>query len=149
MQRFSGLSDFRFIAFSPLLSFGEHAGLCAALANFTVFPGAFSWHVKGLFIKGYALPSFWLTSVALDFLQLTWLLSSLYMGRLYLGLFLRTLAGGLQTPLFKPQLALSPFSVFPLEVSYLSLSFLVVALFSFVSLVNLEGLGGFPLVDPQ
>lgn len=71
MQRFSGLSDFRFISFSPLLSFGEHAGLCAALANFTVFPGAFSWHVKGLFIKGYALPSFWLTSIALDFLQLT------------------------------------------------------------------------------
>ncbi len=71
MQRFSGLSDLRFISFSPLLSLGEHAGLCAALANFTVFPGAFSWHVKGLFVKGYPLHSFWATSLALDLLQLT------------------------------------------------------------------------------
>jgi NADH:ubiquinone oxidoreductase subunit 5 (subunit L)/multisubunit Na+/H+ antiporter MnhA subunit len=150
MQRFSGLSDFRFISFSPLLSVGEHAGLCAALANFTVFPGAYSWHVKGLFIKGYVSHSFWATSVALDFLQLTWLLSSLYMGRLYLGLFLRTLAGALQTRAVAYPLT-SPLIFAPSLVSFcvLSLPFLVVALVSFFSLLNLEGLAGFPLVDPQ
>lgn len=71
------------------------------------------------------------------------------MGRLYLGLFLRTLTSGLQIPAFKAQFTLFLAPSFSLEAGYLSLPFLVVALLSFVSLVNLEGLGGFPLVDPQ
>ena len=71
------------------------------------------------------------------------------MGRLYLGLFLRTLTGGLQTPLFRSRLIFFPTPIFSLEAGYLSLPVLAVALFSFISLVNLEGLGGFPLVDPQ
>ena len=148
MQRFSGLSDFRFISFSPLLSLGEHAGLCAALANFTIFPGAFSWHVKGLFVKGYALPCYWATALALDLLQLTWLLSSLYMGRLYFGLFLRTLSGGLSGFFCFPskfQLSFLPLQSFG---GFLSLPFLFVACLIFIALLWFEGLIGFPHVDP-
>ncbi len=40
MRRHSGVSDFRVIA-GQSLTWVEHAGLAAAVANFTVFPGAF------------------------------------------------------------------------------------------------------------
>jgi hypothetical protein len=135
MQRFSGVSDFRFIALSPLLALGEHAGLCVALANFSVFPGAFSWHVKGLFIKSYPAYHPAVTALALDLLQLTWLLSSLYMGRLYLGLFLRTLSGGLQQPLFPPRVFSSFFLPLARGRTPLSLPFLTVSLLIFVCLI--------------
>jgi NADH:ubiquinone oxidoreductase subunit 5 (subunit L)/multisubunit Na+/H+ antiporter MnhA subunit len=148
MQRFSGLSDFRFISFSPLLSLGEHAGLCVALANFTIFPGAISWHVKGLFVKGYPHHDLWSASFALDLLQLTWLLSSLYMGRLYLGLFLRTLTGGLQSPLFFHGTPLSSFFPSYSPVFFLSLPLLSATFFVFCALLWLGGLVGFPHVDP-
>jgi NADH:ubiquinone oxidoreductase subunit 5 (subunit L)/multisubunit Na+/H+ antiporter MnhA subunit len=52
MQRFAGLSDFRFISGSSALSWFEHAGLAIAVANFTILPGAVSWQVKGLFSLG-------------------------------------------------------------------------------------------------
>jgi NADH:ubiquinone oxidoreductase subunit 5 (subunit L)/multisubunit Na+/H+ antiporter MnhA subunit len=147
MQKFSGFSDFRLIAFSPLFFYGGHAGLSAALANFSVFPGAFSWHVKGLFIRGYAPhhPAF--TATAFDLLQLTWLLSSLYLGRLYLGLFLRTLSGLPQQRAFvflkAPLYFCSSFTM-----GAPSLSLLCVSAGTFVGLVWLGGLGGFPLIDP-
>lgn len=48
MRRFAGVSDLRLLAGQGLAWF-EHAGLAAAVANFTVLPGAFCWHVKGLF----------------------------------------------------------------------------------------------------
>lgn len=48
MRRHAGASDFRLIAGNSL-TWVEHAGLAVAVANFTVFPGAFCWHVKGLF----------------------------------------------------------------------------------------------------
>jgi hypothetical protein len=73
------------------------------------------------------------------------------MGRLYLGLFLRTLAAGLQEK-SKFQGLANPllFANHPSNSSsLLSLPFLTVALVSFFSLVNLGGLWGFPLVDPQ
>jgi hypothetical protein len=51
MRRFAGLSDFRYVA-GQGLAWREHAGLLFAVANFTVFPGAFCWHVKGLIGHG-------------------------------------------------------------------------------------------------
>lgn len=51
MRRFSGASDFRYIG-GQGLSWLEHAGLGVAIANFTIMPGAFCWHVKGLFGHG-------------------------------------------------------------------------------------------------
>jgi len=42
MDRYSGISDFRFISGIFGLSFLEHAGVLVSLANFTILPGAFS-----------------------------------------------------------------------------------------------------------
>jgi hypothetical protein len=87
MRRHGGISDFRVVA-GQGLTWVEHAGLAVAVANFTVFPGAFCWHVKGLFNQG-TLPS---SSLAIDLglglLQVTWFLSSLYLVSLYFVLFL-------------------------------------------------------------
>jgi len=88
MRRFSGLSDFRYLA-GQGLAWVEHAGLLAAVANFTVMPGAFCWHVKGLFGQG-ALPLQTTPlggALGLGLLQFTWFLSSVYLGGLYLTLF--------------------------------------------------------------
>lgn len=104
MHRFAGLSDFRFIGGSASLHWFEHAGLLVALSNFTILPGAFSWHVKALFLKG-ATPLEPLGSVlALETLQLTWFFSSLYLIALYVALFLRAPQGKAPEarPLAKP-----------------------------------------------
>ena len=72
MRRFSGLSDFRYLGGQGLAVI-EHAGLAVAVANFTVMPGAFCWHVKGLF--GQGLLSWqvhqWIPVLGLGLLQLT------------------------------------------------------------------------------
>jgi NADH:ubiquinone oxidoreductase subunit 5 (subunit L)/multisubunit Na+/H+ antiporter MnhA subunit len=149
MQRFSGLSDLRFISASPLLAFGEHAGLCVALANFSIFPGAFSWHVKGLFIKSYSLPASRLAPFALDLLQLTWLLSTLYMARLYLGVFLRTLVGGIHTLLLSPLRFSTPFIPAFSFGGLLSIPLLCVSCLLLVALAWVGGFGGFPHLDPS
>ena len=155
MQRYSGLSDFRFIGGAPLGSWGEHAGLAVALANFTVFPGAFSWHVKGLFLRGHPTHYPSLTGCALDVLQLTWLLSSLYMFRLYFAAFLRTSStplasrptppGGAHVvaPLGSPYFAART----PAQPSRLSVPFLVASALVFASLVSLAGFVGIPTAD--
>jgi NADH:ubiquinone oxidoreductase subunit 5 (subunit L)/multisubunit Na+/H+ antiporter MnhA subunit len=88
MRRHAGLSDFRFIGGGALCSWAEHAGLLAAVANFTVWPGAFSWHVKGLLAQG-ELGGGLLTALGLELLQLTWFFSSLYLWALYAALFCR------------------------------------------------------------
>jgi len=86
MRRHSGVSDFRAVS-GVGLSWVEHAGLAAAAANFTVFPGAFCWHVKGLFGQGVLAANSALTATAVGLLQVTWFLSSLYLVSLYLVLF--------------------------------------------------------------
>jgi NADH:ubiquinone oxidoreductase subunit 5 (subunit L)/multisubunit Na+/H+ antiporter MnhA subunit len=71
MDRHSGVSDFRFISGAAQLSVLEHAGMLVSLSNFTILPGAFSWHVKSLFLKGsYPFESPF-TAYALDVLSLT------------------------------------------------------------------------------
>lgn len=101
MQHFSGLSDFRLIRGVSRLSWLVHAGLAVSVANFTVLPGVFSWHVKGLFLRG-VLAGTWLDSLAVNLLQLTWFFSSLYLLRLYYSLFLKPTAaawwGGAERP---------------------------------------------------
>ena len=93
MDRFAGVSDFRFIGGVAGLSTLEHAGLLASLANFTVLPGAFSWHVKALLLRGqYPHEGFHL-KLAMDVLSLTWFFSSLYLVYLYLALFLKPARG--------------------------------------------------------
>ncbi len=71
MRRFSGLSDFRVLAGSVSLAWFEHAFLAMIVCNFTVFPGIFCWHVKGLFLQEYTVGSFFSLSLGLGFLQLT------------------------------------------------------------------------------
>lgn len=96
MHKHAGLSDFRFVGGASRLAWLEHGGLVVALANFTVLPGAFSWHAKGLFVLGQTpfMPSG--AAVGLEVLQLTWFFSSLYLVSLYLTLFLRPTQGQLQ-----------------------------------------------------
>lgn len=93
MDRFSGISDFRFISGISGLSALEHAGIFISLANFTILPGAFSWHVKALFLKGQYTYEFFFAKYALDVLTLTWFFSSLYLIYLYLILFLKPSRG--------------------------------------------------------
>lgn len=97
MRRHAGVSDFRVVA-GQSLTWVEHAGLATAVANFTIFPGAFCWHVKGLFGQGRLAADGVLTEVALGLLQITWFLSSLYLFSLYVILFYgprrRSLASG-------------------------------------------------------
>lgn len=93
MHRHSGVSDFRFLAGSASLSWFEHAGLAVAVSNFTVLPGAFSWHVKGLFLLGSAPAISPLAGFCLEILQLTWFFSSLYLWTLYITLFLKQTQG--------------------------------------------------------
>ena len=52
-----------------------------------MFPGAFCWHVKGLFGQGVLAPSGPLLSLGLGLMQLTWFFSSLYLCSLYFTLF--------------------------------------------------------------
>lgn len=91
MDRNNGLSDFRFLAGQPLTHWLEHGGVALSVANFTVLPGAFSWHAKGLFLKGEILPEAFLTGFAIDILLVTWFFSSLYLLTLYFVLFLKPL----------------------------------------------------------
>jgi hypothetical protein len=86
MRRHGGISDFRLVA-GQGLTWVEHAGLATAVANFTAFPGAFCWHVKGLFGQGMLTHSGFLAQLALGVLQVTWFLSSLYLVSLYFTLF--------------------------------------------------------------
>jgi hypothetical protein len=87
MRRFSGLSDFRVLGGSASMAWFEHAFLALIIFNFTVFPGIFCWHVKGLFLQEYAVSSMLGLGLGLGFLQLTWFFSSLYLWGLYLTLF--------------------------------------------------------------
>ena len=70
MRRHGGISDFRVIA-GQGLTWVEQAGLFIAVANFTVYPGAFCWHVKGLFGQGLLPAGGVLGGCGLGLLQLT------------------------------------------------------------------------------
>lgn len=70
MQTHHGLSDFRLLPTHPRTTWVTHAGLGLAIANATVAPGAFAWHVKALLTTS----SPWATASAqwgLEVLQLT------------------------------------------------------------------------------
>lgn len=95
MRRHGGVSDFRMVG-GQGLSWVEGAGLGAAVANFTVFPGAFCWHVKGLFGQGTLAEVGPGVAVALGLLQITWFFSSLYLWGLFLALFLGPRRGPLR-----------------------------------------------------
>jgi hypothetical protein len=56
MERRGGLSDVRGLRHVRLL-WAERCGLATAIANATIWPGAFVWHVKGLLVRGEALAS--------------------------------------------------------------------------------------------
>lgn len=86
MRRHSGVSDFRLVSGQPL-TWVEHAGLATAVANFTVFPGAFCWHVKGLFGQSVLPAVGFFAEAGLGLMQITWFLSSLYLFSLYFTLF--------------------------------------------------------------
>jgi NADH:ubiquinone oxidoreductase subunit 5 (subunit L)/multisubunit Na+/H+ antiporter MnhA subunit len=93
MDKYAGVSDFRFISGAYTFSWLEHTGLLVSLSNFTIVPGVFSWHVKSLFLKGQYPFEYMLTKYALDVLTFTWFFSSLYLIYLYLVLFLKPMRG--------------------------------------------------------
>jgi len=57
MQTHHGVSDFRFLAAHPRTTWITHAGLGLAIANATIVPGAFAWHVKALLTTSSPLTS--------------------------------------------------------------------------------------------
>lgn len=71
MDRTAGVSDFRFLGGQGVFAWAEHCGLAVSIANFTVLPGAFSWHAKSLFLKGELLTAPYSAAYALDVLLLT------------------------------------------------------------------------------
>lgn len=89
MHKSYGLSDFRFLSGTVTNSWLAHSGLAIALANFTIIPGAFSWHAKSLFIVGESPLQPVGAFFGLEVLQLTWFFSSLYLVCLYLMLYLK------------------------------------------------------------
>jgi NADH:ubiquinone oxidoreductase subunit 5 (subunit L)/multisubunit Na+/H+ antiporter MnhA subunit len=93
MQTHHGLSDFRMIPMHARSSWVAHAGIALAIANATVAPGAFAWHVKGLLTTSSPWDNTESVSWGLEVLQLTWFFSSLYLLSLYATLFLRPLRG--------------------------------------------------------
>lgn len=97
MRRYAGLSDLRSIGGCTSLNWLEHAGLAVSILNFTIFPGAFSWHVKSLLLGGQTLSATPVAFLGLEVLQLTWFFSSLYLWALYLSLFLRPQRGSIAT----------------------------------------------------
>jgi len=154
MNRHAGVSDFRFLGGVSGLSWFEHAGLLVAICNFTILPGAFSWHAKGLFLLGEAPLSPLGAFVGLEVLQLTWFFSSLYLISLYLALFARPLQGKPRLPLAPrlSPLSLLTWAIFissswssPAPRSAGSLSFFFLALVLTVALVSpeLSGFWGF------
>jgi NADH:ubiquinone oxidoreductase subunit 5 (subunit L)/multisubunit Na+/H+ antiporter MnhA subunit len=48
MQTHHGLSDFRLLAAHPRTTWVTHAGLGLAIANATIAPGAFAYHLKSI-----------------------------------------------------------------------------------------------------
>lgn len=101
MDKYSGVSDFRFISGITGLGVLEHVGILVSLSNFTILPGAFSWHVKSLYLKGQYPYESMLIKYALDILSLTWFFSSLYLVYLYVILFLKPNRGGIRLILHK------------------------------------------------
>jgi NADH-quinone oxidoreductase subunit L len=95
MRRFNGMSDFRVLGGLSALTWLEHGGLAAAIASFTVFPGALGWHVKSLMQQGQSSQADALSLLSLELLQLTWACSALYLGYLYVALFVAKRAGSM------------------------------------------------------
>ncbi len=83
MRRFAGISDFRQLAGWGTVAWFELTALYVIIANFTVFPGIFCWHIKGLFLAEVGLSHQGVGLLGLSLLQLTWFLSSLYLHFLY------------------------------------------------------------------
>jgi NADH:ubiquinone oxidoreductase subunit 5 (subunit L)/multisubunit Na+/H+ antiporter MnhA subunit len=93
MQTHHGLSDFRLIPVHPRTTWATHTGLAIAIANATVVPGAFAWHIKAIFTPSSPWDDTLAIEMGLEVLQLTWFFSSLYLLTLYATLFLRPLRG--------------------------------------------------------
>lgn len=90
MDRAGGVSDLRALGGQAAPVWFEHAGLASALANFTVAPGAFSWHAKAVWSTGHSAAAgseAWARSLVIDVLALAWLFSGAYLGYLYTSLF--------------------------------------------------------------
>lgn len=103
------MSDFRLLRSSQLLIV-ERAGLLTAVANSTIAPGAFAWHVKGLASRG-AIASDGITfTIGVESLALTWFLSSLYLSRLMAAIFAAPSASSADYTMFSKLAKLSALS---------------------------------------
>lgn len=77
MSKVNGVSDFRLLPQTNHLVF-ERAVLCLVICNITVAPGAFIFHVKSLLSCGLLGPDSYACNLAVDFLAVSWVFSSLY-----------------------------------------------------------------------
>jgi len=85
MERLGGLSDFRAMSGTRLLVV-ERACIAVSVSNSTILPGAFIWHTKSLLSRG-SLDAQAFACVSIDFLSITWALTSMYLFRLCLSMF--------------------------------------------------------------
>lgn len=77
MSKLNGVSDFRLLPQTNHLVF-ERAVLCVVICNITIAPGAFIFHVKSLLSCGLLVAEPLYGVIAVDFLALSWIFSSLY-----------------------------------------------------------------------
>lgn len=90
MSRLGGLSDLRLIGGSCYHLWVEHAGLALSIAGSSVFPGFFVWNTKALWAQGMASGGlFWPAGIGLNLAMASWALSTLYLGYLYIALFVK------------------------------------------------------------
>ena len=92
MRRHRGVSDFRNLCSLGSLAWTEHAGLLLAIANFTIWPGALVWHVKSLYIKGLPQDHINLEVIGLEFLEISWFFTTIYLVHLLVSMFYRPLS---------------------------------------------------------
>jgi NADH:ubiquinone oxidoreductase subunit 5 (subunit L)/multisubunit Na+/H+ antiporter MnhA subunit len=92
MQTHHGISDFRMLASHPRTTWVTHAGLGLAIANATIAPGAFAYHLKSITPPSGPCDSL-APEFGTDLLQVTWLFSCLYLFHLYGSVFMAPLRG--------------------------------------------------------
>lgn len=136
MHKASGVSDFRFLTGVCSRFWLGHAGLVVALSNFTIIPGAFSWHAKSLFILGTTPFKPMGAFFGLEVLQLTWFFSSLYLICLYVVLFCKANPGIYLKQPKSASTGLTLFSYCTLRLATIGVSFYIVTVLILISLVN-------------
>lgn len=92
MDKNGGVSDIR-IYKNKILNSLEKFGLVFSFLNSTIIIGSVNWHIKGLLTKGLLVLDNSYLIFGLEVISLTWFFSSIYLLKLFLGLFSFTKKG--------------------------------------------------------